>query len=434
VGRIYRRYLCYGMPRYDLPRASFAILVLLVCLIATQSQAAAFEVRRAVNIAQWFTWPRYESPGSGIAWPPYRNTPAPADAELAALRKAGFDAVRLPVDPAPFMVFRDKRREAVYKVVFDAVARIERAGLNVIIDLHPNSRHPVWGQHAVVAGLESPTFAAFMDAVEEVARRIGHNEHVALELINEPRLKCRGAEQQLWQTMLRRLVERARAGNPHIGLIATGACISAPMGLVALDPASLGDKNLIYTFHFYEPFTFTHQGAAFIPWPDRYLDQVPWPAEARPIDQPLATLATNMKKVGKLDTTARLQAEAGARNNLVKYYGSKAGPALIEQRFAEVSQWAQKHGLPANRIFVGEFGALRKEAGKRGARCEDRMRWLSDVRKTAERHDFGWGYFSYDGPFSLIVDDKDRRLDTAVLAALGLDALDRNIVVKPGCR
>lgn len=397
-----------------------AMIALLWLMSATP--AAAFEMRRAVNIAQWFTWPRYELPGSGIAWPPYKSQPRPpSDRDLAALRRAGFDTVRLPVDPAPFMVFRGERRDAVYKILFDAIARIEKAGLNIIIDLHPNSRHPVWGQNAVVAGLESPTFLAYSSAVAEMARRIGDNPRLALELINEPRLKCKGGDQALWQSLLARLVQSARSANASVPLIVTGACISTPAGLAALDPAPLNDRNLIYTFHFYEPFSFTHQGAAFIPWPDKYLDQVPWPASARPIDEPLAALAANMRRQDKLDADARAQAEKGARINLEKFYRSKAGPALIETRFAEVAAWARQHDIAPSRVFVGEFGALRRDGAAAGARCEDRTRWLRDVRMAAERHGFAWGYFSYDGPFALIADDRERALDGPVLASLGLD-------------
>jgi len=329
--------------------------------------------------------------------------------------------VRLPVDPAPFMVFKGEQLNAVYQMLFDAIERIRSAGMKVIVDLHPNSRHPVWGQNAVIAGLEAPTFTAFSNAVEDVARHLSRfpASDVALELINEPRLKCKGADQTLWQQMLKALIERARAGNSEITLIVTGACISTPDGLLALDPTMLGDRSLIYTFHYYEPFTFTHQGAQFIPWPDKYLDGVPWPAKGRPIEQPLADLARNVQTMN-LDEPARQTALAGASNNLEKFYASNAGPDLIEKRFAAVAAWATQHQIPPNRIFIGEFGVLRHQGNAPGARCADRARWLADVRSAADRYGFSWSYFNYDGPFAVLIDDKNRQLDPVVLASLGL--------------
>jgi hypothetical protein len=384
----------------------------------------SFEMHRAINIAQWFTWPRYErAPSTGILWPPYRNTPPPpSDKDLRRLHEAGFDTVRIPVDPAPFMVFKGKQREAVYRILFDAIRRVEAAGLKVVVDLHPNSRHPVWGQRAVVAGLDAPTFVAYADMIEEMARHLSALKvhRVALELMNEPRLKCAGSDQDLWQKMLARMIQRARAGGPKLTLVVTGACVSSAKGLMTLDPAQIHDRNIIYTFHFYDPFTFTHQGAQFIPWPDKYLDEVPWPAKARPITEPLARLADNMKTVAKLDYASRMKAETGARRNLEKFYASDAGPGTIEKEFSKVADWAKQHGISGRQIFIGEFGVLRKKDNLPGARCADRMRWLKDVRQIAERHGFAWSYFSYDGPFALVASDTDHRLDSAVLASLGL--------------
>lgn len=400
--------------------------LLFVCLNVTAAVAAptTFEAHHAINIARWFTWPRYEkAPATGIMWPPYNNTPVPpSESELKQLHAAGFDAVRLPVDPSPFLIFKGEQKEAVYRILLDAIRRIENAGLKVIVDLHPNSRHPVWGQHAMIAGLEAPAFVSYSSMLREMARRLAPfgPKRVALELMNEPRLKCKGADEELWETMLSRMIRSARAGSPDMTLIVTGACVSSADGLMALDPAKIGDRNIIYTFHFYEPFSFTHQGAQFIPWPDRYLDEVPWPVSARPLDEPKSLIAKNVAADPKLNTFTREKAELGAENNLRKLYATHAGAETIEKRFAAISQWAGQHDISGRQILIGEFGVLRKQENKPGALCEDRMRWLADVRKSAERHGFIWSYFSYDGPFALILSDKDRRLDQPVLASLGL--------------
>ena len=69
----------------------------------------------------------------------------------------------------------------------------------------------------------------------------------------------------------------ARGAAPGVTLILSGACGSMIAGLEALDP--IQDANVVYTFHFYEPYVFSHQGA---PWMTsepmyRYLNAVPWP-------------------------------------------------------------------------------------------------------------------------------------------------------------
>ncbi len=405
-------------------RIILALALIFVSLASTTTLApAAFEMRRAVNVAQWFTWPRYESaPATGILWPPYKNTPRPPSLEeLIELRRSGFDTIRLPVDPAPFIAFEGKQREEVYETLFDAIARIRKAGLNVIVDLHPNSRHPVWGQHAMAKGPGTPSFDAYTALITDMARRLDRLDakHVSLELINEPRVKCAGPEQERWQTMAKTLVDSARKGSKKLTLILTGACVSSLEGLIALDPRAIGDKNLIYTFHFYDPFTFTHQGATFIPWPDKYLDEVPWPASRRPIEEVIARIQPRVA-AAKLDENARQQAALGAQANLQKYYRSGAGAEMIKTRFAKVADWARANSVPANRVFIGEFGVLRKHEGTAGARCEDRMRWLRDIRTAAEDFGFTWAYFNYDGAFAIVENDQRRALDQNVLASLGL--------------
>lgn len=405
------------------------LVATLLVVVAQADARADFRIGPAINIAQWFTWPRYEAaPSTSIAWPPYKDTPRPPSlSELQALRKAGFETVRLPVDPAPFAVFEGEKREAVYRILFDALARIQQAGLKVIVDLHPNSRHPVWGQHAVVAALDAPAFVALADVVTEISRRLSKfdQNRVALELMNEPRLQCKGEQQQRWEHIAGTLIARARQQAPKLTLIVTGACVSSLDGLLSLDPSTFHDSNLIYTFHFYEPFTFTHQGAAFIPWPDKYLDEVPWPIHQRPIEQPMARLQQRMEHVN-LDPAALEKAKIGAQANLTKLYASGAGRETLDARFAKVSAWARTHGIPPERIFIGEFGVLRKNADAAGALCADRMRWLSDVREIAGKYQFSWSYFSYDGPFALVVDDQARDLDPSVLKALGLKSGNRN--------
>lgn len=394
-----------------------------ILLIAIADARAEFRVGPAINIAQWFTWPRYEAaPSTSIAWPPYKETPRPPNlAELQALRKAGFETIRLPVDPAPFMVFEGERREIVYRTLFDALALIQQAGLKVIVDLHPNSRHPVWGQHAVIAGLDTPTFVAYADATADMSRRLAKLDpsRVALEVMNEPRLQCKGEQQERWERIASTLVTRARAQAPKLTLIVTGACVSSLDGLLALDPARLNDANLIYTFHFYEPFSFTHQGAAFIPWPDKYLDEVPWPVHQRPIGEPMARLQERMQKVN-LDPVALEKARVGAAANLTKLYAAGAGRETLDARFSKVAAWARDHNVSPRRILIGEFGVLRKNGDSPGALCEDRIRWLSDIREIMDKYGFAWSYFSYDGPFALVHSDQDREFDLSVLKALGL--------------
>jgi hypothetical protein len=240
---------------------------------------------------------------------------------------------------------------------------------------------------------------------------------VALELINEPRIGCKGAEAARWQEIVSNFVRRARAGSKTLPIIVSGGCASTPDGLMALDPKSFDDEFVLYTFHYYEPFTFTHQGAQFIQWPDKYLDQVPWPYTRRPIEEPLKALQERLSTL-RMDGEEEHRQFAAARNNLERYYAAKHNAQKIELKFAEVKAWATHNNVDPHRVVVGEFGVWKRHAGLPGALCVDRAAWIAAVRQAAEKEMFGWTFFHLDGPFGLL--DLSGKIDPAVLHALGL--------------
>jgi hypothetical protein len=93
------------------------------------------------------------------------------------------------------------------------------------------------------------------------------------------------------------LLDAARAAAPHFTLVATGACGSMVRGLDALDPAPLQRfQPLLFTFHFYEPYLFSHQGAPWLHEPVyRALNGLPWPGSAGTLDATLAAVRAHME-------------------------------------------------------------------------------------------------------------------------------------------
>jgi hypothetical protein len=259
----------------------------------------------------------------------------------------------------------------------------------------------------------------YANLVEDVARRLAiiRADNIALELVNEPRISCKGAEQVRWQEIVTNLVARARAGSKTISVIVSGGCGSTPGALIALRPERFDDPNVYYTFHYYEPFTFTHQGAQFITWPDKYLDQVPWPYSRRPIEEPIKALQERLAALHMNSETERTQFPA-ARNNLARYYAARHNAQTIESELSAVRAWATANNIQPNRVFIGEFGVWKRQAGLPGALCIDRSAWTAAVRQAAEKQTFGWVFFHFDGTFGLI--DSSGKIDAATLHALGL--------------
>ncbi len=58
--------------------------------------------------------------------------------------------------------------------------------------------------------------------------------------------------------------------------------------------------------------------------------------------------------------------------------------ATIARHFQGVSDWATKHGLRGDQIFLGEFGACRSYDNHRAADTASYEAWIADIRKEAE--------------------------------------------------
>lgn len=287
--------------------------------LATLLQSLA----RGVNISRWFRYPAENSERHFRAFI--------TDADLDLIAAMGATCVRLAVDPTYLnLAWLD-----------EAIARIARRGLALVLDYHDESR-----------GIESGPAA-----VDEFERRwlalAAHlsrtlPDTVLLEVLNEPVFD---ADPAAWFPIRRRIVEAIRSAAPLHTIVAGGPNWSSLDGLLISSPVD--DDNVVYTFHFYEPFEFTHQGASWVSGPVRHLSGVRYPA-------------------------------ASARQ--------------IDQRIASAAGWAARYGVP---VWAGEFGAYPAVAPRL-----DRLRWLYDVRTALQRHGIGWAVWSYDENLGL-----DRRID-----------------------
>ena len=405
----------------------FMPLFALVLLIAVSSVLRPHPVRaetarlKGINAAIWYTWPRFNSfDTAGVFWPPIPpNRRMPNEQDFVQIKSLGFSTVRLGVDPALFMGLEGSKRQIIEGRLLDTVALALDADLSVIFDLHPNSRHKFYGQSAYSDFSNINAIDAYVKMVGEVASLLSRFEKqpIFLELMNEPRAKCTGRDQSRWDSMLASMLEEATAVAPELKLVVSGACASSIEGLLALKPKNWTRKDLLFTFHFYEPFPFTHQSAPFIPWGEKYLADLPWPPQKMTSSMIEDFISTN--SISKLPPASRKKAEEDAAAVLAKYVNSSFNAGSIRSRLVQVAQWADENGISRSSILMGEFGVYRGTLPGVGASCEDRAAWAQDVRSVLDELGFSWTYHHLDGPFG-VLEGQRRTPDMALLKALGL--------------
>jgi hypothetical protein len=237
---------------------------------------------------------------------------------------------------------------------------------------------------------------------------------VALEIMNEPPPRA-----YLWRPMLERAYSTIRKTAPKLLLVLDGGEQGNLEGTTTLDEFS-DDPNILFSFHYYQPWQFTHQGLAGMA--AQYLTDVPYPARARPMRESIEATAATIAATN-LTASQKLQANVTARNDLESYRASAFDRSTIAKDFDKVAGWARDHLVPAPRVILGEFGAMNNEQRGRATRQSERLRWFSDVREEAEARSFAWAAWVHSGSigFSLVERDGSTELDPAIVRALGFE-------------
>lgn len=410
-----------------------AAAVLVAAVAPTASVAAAAPFRRGIGITA-MAWAAIQpGPEQTFAFPPFVGPSyALTRDELQILRHTGFDSIRLAVDPGPFLQFDGSRRDALDRILIDRVKLILSCGLAVIVDFHPSDMQPDYTAQALTAGLRTPLFQSYLRMLQRTAGQLGqlHSARVALELMNEPPLSPAA-----WQPMLEAAYAAARSGAQDLTLVLEGGDEASMPALIQMTTASFAtDPAVLYAFHYYEPYQFTHQGASWNP--ARYLADVPYPARARPLDDSLAATAAAIAATD-LSEPKKSLAYQDAQARLEDYRASGFDAETIAQDFAQIAAWAKARGIPAERILLGEFGARETALQRDGARERERAQWFHDVSRAAQTEGFGWAVWAYrgGGGFALAQSDASNQIEPGIAEALGLrrpDAREHEQLSAPG--
>jgi endoglucanase len=406
-------------------------VVLTLLMLVGGAQAAPLALQRGVNIHEWLNWSPLAADGS-YRWPPYQSIadwlaqgrPAndwPASDPLADIRALGFDFVRLSVDPGPLLATEGERRQEALAVLADAVGKLNAAGLKVVFDLHSVSQVPQYGTDVINASATSTEIAGYEAMTADVARMLlpFGTDKVAIEPFNEPaHYPCDASGDEDWQTIMRDTVGAIRAVSAELTIVATGACGGSVTGLTDLEP-DFDDPNILYSFHMYEPHLFTHQRSDT---DGDFASGLPWPASAGTPAAVVESLRAHMQAAGLGEPEQARNLDA-VRGFIDEYFAEGWGPAQLEARIGEAVAWAKTNGIPVERLFMGEFGAILMSAdGRMGAFNAHRLRYLDAVRTAAETHRIPWAIWEYANPYgmSVIAPSGPAVPDRELLRALGL--------------
>jgi endoglucanase len=333
-------------------------------LSADQSHAIAIRraasLTRGVNLSGWFGgWGDYSQE--------HTSTYITA-ADFTAMHAMGIRYVRFPLDP--ILLTRggllSPGKDQLWKRIDDALDMAMNAGLAVDFVVFPRDDYKQ--QLATQNGVDQFVMLWQVLTKHLVSR---DPDSFFFELMNESEVQ----DSYRWIGIQSTVVQAIRRIAPQHTVLASGAHYDSIPDLLETQP--LPDANVIYTFHFYEPYPFTHQGAPWgsVEW--NYYKNIPYPATPEQV----AALEGSI-----LGDSARYQLYLFGQGN----WNAKG----ISQRLAFAASWGRERGVP---IICNEFGAFRDTAPS-----DSRTRYLHDVRTGLEEQGIGWAMWDWSGNFGLV--------------------------------
>ncbi len=412
-------------------RIIFSLLLLTLPLVAVPSVAQPIALHRGVGLHDWLNWSPLTKDKT-YRWPPYRSVEEwqsgerplsdwPKGDPFKKIYLLGFDFVRLTVDPGPLLDSEGQRRQQALDVLSRAIDRLTKVGLKVVFNLHGVSQVPAYDMDILYNGADSEGVARYRSMVKAVATMLARHgaDKVAFEPYNEPAYyPCDASGTDDWQRIMASTVADIREIDRRMTIIVTGACGGSITGLTNLDP-NFDDENIYYSFHMYEPHSFTHQKAD---WTNGFFSGFPWPANTGSPETVIEGLRVHMLAEG-LNSLQQAANIARLKSEINEYFKEGSNAATLKARIGEAVDWAKRYNIPPQRLFMGEFGVMRMSTdGRSGAYDADRLAYLQTVRQIAEGHGIPWSVWEYSNPHGMsVIEPRGPAVpDKPMLQALGL--------------
>ena len=309
------------------------------------------------------------------------------EADVANIASMGADHIRLGFDQIVLEEAPGHWRERTFDRIDAFVDWCAKYGLNLVLNLHKAVGNYCDIAEEVQLLDDEALQRRFIDLWAEMERRYHDRPGVAFELLNE----VRNVPAEKWNDLADRAIRTIRAMNSSRWIVVGSICWNSPGKLK--DLKVWDDPRVVYTFHMYAPFEFTHQRGVLQAGPMLYNRAMPYPT----------------RDVERYRGYHRLLGNANA------YPGVEAIDRNLLRGFMRgAHDFIKVH--PGKILWNGEFGTIRH------ANPAWRLAYMRDV--IAICREWGvpycvWNYLSTpnDGNRFSLVDDDTRKLLIPVFAS-----------------
>ena len=351
----------------------FYLITFLLLSSISLSQEVPFQ--RGVNLSGWLQ----KSSAHQVQFGRFSRT------DFENIKSLGCDHIRLPIQlhdmagPAPEYVIDP----LLFQFLDQIIDWAEQLDLNLILDNH--TFDPAINTSPEVI---YPLIATWKQLA---ARYRDRSQLLFYEILNEPH----GITDSVWNDIQQQVIDAIRTEDTVHTIVVGPAEWNSYHNLHYLP--FYDDDNLIYTFHFYDPFLFTHQGAS---WADPPMDiaGVPFPYDASRMPLLPPQLAGTYIE------------------NLYNNYPVEGTAAWVKNQLNIAVAFKLQRQRP---LWCGEFGAYIPNSS-----TADRARWLQTVRTHLEQNGIAWSMWEYQDGFGVFEPGTsglfDYDLNIPIIEALGL--------------
>lgn len=284
--------------------------------------------------------------------------------DLQRIASIGCDHVRLPID-YPLVETEDGLPiEKGYDYIDRCVAWCEKYNLNMILDLHKTAGY-VFDDVENSRGFfhNEVLQERFLALWDRLSARYGKYSFIAFDILNEivdPDVN------DIWNELSAKAIQRIRTHAPNNWILLGGTCYNSINTIKYLPPQT--DKKIVYSFHFYEPYLFTHQGAY---WDARMSTDFR-------VEYPLT--AAQFKEVSDKTFDG---AFSGIFRNMEDDF---IGEQMLSSIFEEAVSISQSRNVP---LYCGEYGVINL------ANPTHAIKWHRDIHAVFEKYQIGRALWSY---------------------------------------
>jgi endoglucanase len=365
-------------------------LFTIVFLIAASIQCGRAQVpfSRGVNLTNWFQ----ASSAQEIQFTKFTKQ------DFINIKSLGFDVIRLPINlHAMTSGSPDYIIEPLFFSFLDsAVTWAEELQIHLLLDNH--TFDPAANTDPEIGPV---LVKVWTQMAEHYKNRSGY---IYYEILNEPH----GILDQLWGQIQQSAIDAIREIDSIHTIIVGPAGWNSYNNLNAMPRYS--DTNLIYTFHFYDPFMFTHQGAS---WTDPSmvpLSGVPFPYD--PVTMPSCPPELTGTWI-----------ESSLNN-----YANDGTIDRVKGLLGLAVSFRDNRDVP---LFCGEFGVYIPNSED-----SDRVFWYKTVSDYLELNGIPWTMWDYTGGFGLFEKGSPEMfeydLNIPLVEALGLNVPEqKEFVIEP---